>query len=263
MLFLGLMLGTAVLLRQLVMLMIPFIFAWVWWSGRKTGQKSLIPALIGSGILIVVMIIPFTIYNYSRFDRFVLLNTNAGYAFFWGNHPIYGTRFESILPPEMGTYEGLIPVELHHLDEAALERELLNRGIQFILDDPGRYILLSLSRIPPYIMFWPSPESGLISNISRVFSFGIAWPFMLVGLFYAPFSRMLKEKLRLEAPLMLLYTFIVIYAGIHIMTWTLIRYRLPIDAILVIFAALILVHFWYFFWQKRENRKTSHLEMAN
>jgi 4-amino-4-deoxy-L-arabinose transferase-like glycosyltransferase len=263
MLLLGLTLGTAVLLRQLVMLMIPFIFAWVWWSGRKTGQKSLIPALIGSGILIVVMIIPFTIYNYSRFDRFVLLNTNAGYAFFWGNHPIYGTRFESILPPEMGTYEGLIPVELHHLDEAALERELLNRGIQFILDDPGRYILLSLSRIPPYIMFWPSPESGLISNISRVFSFGIAWPFMLVGLFYAPFSRVLKEKLRLEAPLMLLYTFIVIYAGIHIMTWTLIRYRLPIDAILVIFAALILVHLWYFFWQKRENRKTSHLEMAN
>jgi len=262
MLLLGLSLGAGVLLRQLMLLFIPFLFLWVWWSGRKTGKKSLIPALIGSGLLVILMILPFTIYNYSRFDRFVLLNTNAGYAFFWGNHPIYGTHFEPILPPEMGTYEGLIPEELRHLDEAALEKELLNRGIQFILDDLGRYILLSLSRIPPYFMFWPSPESGLISNISRVFSFGITWPFMLIGLFYAPFSNQLKQKLRIEAPLMLLYIFIVVYAGIHILTWTLIRYRLPIDAILVIFAALSLERLWYFI-QKKWGRKSSELEMAN
>ncbi len=158
MVLLGVSLGAGVLLRQLILLFVPFLFLWIWWSGRKTGQKSLIPALITSGIVIIVMILPFTIYNYSRFDRFVLLNTNAGYAFFWGNHPIYGTHFESILPPEMGTYEGLIPEELRHLDEAALERELLSRGIQFILDEPGRYVMLSLSRIPPYFMFWPSPR---------------------------------------------------------------------------------------------------------
>jgi len=261
MLLLGVSLGAGVLLRQLMLLFIPFLFLWVWWSGRKTGKKALIPALIGSGLLVILMILPFTIYNYSRFDRFVLLNTNAGYAFFWGNHPIYGTHFEPILPPEMGTYEGLIPEELRHLDEATLEKELLSRGIQFILDDPVRYILLSLSRIPPYFMFWPSPESGLISNISRVFSFGIAWPFMLVGLFYAPFSNQLKQKLRIEAPLMLLYIFIVVYAGIHILTWTLIRYRLPIDAILVIFAALSLERLWQFI-QKKWGRKASELETA-
>jgi len=142
----------------------------------------------------------------------------------------------------MGTYQDLIPEELHHLDEAALDQELLGRGIQFILDDVPRYLLLSLSRIPPYIMFWPSPESSLISNISRVFSFGIFWPFMLIGLIFAPFSKFLKIKLRLESPLTLIYLFVLIYAGIHILTWTLIRYRLPIDAVTIIFASLIFVH---------------------
>ena len=255
--FLGLSVGSGVLFRQLFLLFIPVLFLWVWWSGRKIGQKSLIPSLVASFIVIVAMILPFTIYNYSRFDRFVLLNTNAGYAFFWGNHPIYGTHFEPILPPEMGTYQALIPKELYHLDEATLEQELLKRGIQFILEDPGRYVQLSLSRIPPYFTFWPSTESGLLSNISRVFSFGISWPFMLFGLFYAPFSNLLKEKFQLETPLMLLYSFIVIYVAIHILTWTLIRYRLPIDAILVIFAALSIFHLWQFFQKKLRSRYIS------
>ena len=239
---LGFLMGIAALLRQLIILFFPFIFLWVWWSGRKSGKKSLIPYLAVTGIVIAAMILPFTAYNYARFDRFVLLNTNAGYAFFWGNHPIHGTNFYPILPPELGSYQGLIPEELHHLDEAALDTELLGRGIQFILDDMPRYIQLSLSRISPYFMFWPSPESGLISNISRVFSFGIFWPFMLAGLIYAPFSRYLRQKLNMAAPLMLIYTFIFIYAAIHILTWTLIRYRLPIDAVSLIFAALIFVH---------------------
>ena len=241
-LLLGLTLGATVLLRQLYLLFVPFLFLWVWWGGRKTGQKSLIPALAGVGALIVLMIVPFTIYNTARFGQFVLLNTNAGFAFFWGNHPIYGSHFIPILPE--GTYQELIPDDLRHLDEAALEKELLKRGLQFIIAEPGRYLKLSVSRIPPYFMFWPSAQSGMVSNLSRVFSFGIFWPFMLAGLIYAPFSHFLREKLRLESPLTLIYLFVVIYAVIHILTWTLIRYRLPMDAMLVIFAALPLVWGW-------------------
>jgi hypothetical protein len=47
-----------------------------------------------------------------------------------------------------------------------------------------------------------------------------------------------REKPLINQPLFLFYLFIVIYAGIHVLTWTLIRYRLPIDALLVIFAGL-------------------------
>ncbi len=153
---LGLTLGAAILLRQLFLLITPFIFLWVWWANRK----RLILPLIISGVVILALVIPFTIYNYQRFQRFVLLNTNAGYAFFWGNHPIYGTHFEPILSAEKGSYGDLIPEELRSLDEAALDQALLRRGIQFIVDDPARYVLLSLSRIPPYFMFWPSSDFG-------------------------------------------------------------------------------------------------------
>lgn len=231
---LGAALGAAVLLRQLFLLIVPFIFLWVWWASGRKGIRRL--AL--SSLVIALMILPFTVFNYARFHRFVLLNTNAGYAFYWGNHPIYGTRFVPILTPEMGTYLELIPDELLSLDEAALDQELLRRGVQFVVDDPGRYVLLSISRIPPYFMFWPSRDSALLSNIARVTSFGLLWPFMLAGMVLAYVRR---ERPLLNQPVFLFYLFAIVYSAIHILTWTLVRYRLPVDAVLVIFAGLTLV----------------------
>lgn len=239
---LGIALAAAMLLRQVYLLFIPFLISWLWMARIKRGLGLPIVSTLLSVSLVVVFIIPVSLYNYSRFGRFVLLNTNSGYAFFWGNHPIYGTRFIPILPPEMVTYQELIPEEVRHLDEAALDQELLKRGVQFVLDDPRRYVLLSLSRIPAYFTFWPSSGSGLVSNISRVASFGIALPFMLYGLFLAIRRSYSGEENRFLAifisPVGLLLLFALVYTGVHLLTWALIRYRLPVDAVLFPFAAL-------------------------
>jgi len=231
---LGLTLGAVVLLRQLFLLVVPFVFLWVWWASRR---RQFLP-LVVSGAIIVALVIPFTIFNYQRFQRFVLLNTNAGYALFWSNHPVYGTHFEPILSSKNVSYQDLIPQELRSLDEAALDQALLRRGIQFITDDPVRYVLLSLSRIPPYFMFWPAAGSGMISNLSRVMSFGLFLPFMVYGLYRSIVDR---KKFGSFQPVILLYVFMSVYTLIHVLTWTLIRYRLPVDAVLVIFAGLALV----------------------
>ena len=238
---LGLLLGATVLLRQLFLLVIPFIFAWIWWSRRRHGGRSAIPGLILAGFLVLLIMLPFTYYNYTRFQRFVLLNTNAGYAIFFGNHPIYGTHFIPIISNESGGYLSLIPKELLKLDEAALDQALLKRAIGFIADDPGRYLLLSLSRIPVYFIFWPSADSGLVSNLSRVASFGLFLPFMLYGLILSILSRYGPEKFSLASPVCLLVLFGAVYTLIHLLTWTLVRYRLPVDAVLVIFAGVALV----------------------
>ena len=232
--FLGLCLGAAILFRQLFLLFVPFLFLWVILAGRK-----LVIPLFVSGAIILLMILPATVFNYARFNRFVLVNTNAGFAFFWGNHPIYGTHFQPILTDE--EYQSLIPVELRGLDEAALDQALLQRGLRFIVDDPKRYILLSISRIPSYFEFLPSPDSGMISNVSRVISFGLFLPFMLAGVVISFFHQPSPFKFRPPSRLILLYLFMVIYTMIHLLTWTLVRYRLPVDAILIIFAGLALV----------------------
>jgi hypothetical protein len=235
------LLGCTLLLRQLFLLFIPFLFLWIAWAARKQGLRAWLGNLAIAGTISLLMILPFTIFNYARFHRFVLLNTNAGYVLFWGNHPIYGTRFVPILTPEMPTYHDLIPQDLLPLDEAALDQALMKQGLNFILDDPVRYILLSISRIPAYFMFWPSDDSGMVSNITRVVSFGAALPFMLIGLGTALRRSIPWKGDPLSAPVVLFILFGLIYSLIHLLTWSLVRYRLPVDAAFLPFAASGLV----------------------
>ena len=243
---LGLALGLAALLRQVTLLFLPFLIAWLLWArtrpwptraGAPGGGRSLpVRELLGALLIVAAMILPWTVHNYRAFNRPVLLNTNAGFAFFWANHPIHGTSFIPILPPE--TYRALIPPELIPLDEASLDAALLRRGLEFVAEDPLRYARLSLSRSVEFFKFWPSPESGLLSNLSRVLSFGIALPFILWGLTLAAREIRAGQFSGDASAAILLYLFVMVYTMIHLLSWALIRYRLPVDAILVLFAAL-------------------------
>ncbi|MEP7355648.1 MAG: hypothetical protein ABI847_00250 [Anaerolineales bacterium] len=246
---LGLALAVTVYLRQVFLLFVPFLLAWLV-AARAAEQAGPIRhrlkaawTHLAGGVAIAaltaaVLVAPVTVFNYLQFHRFVLLNTNAGYAFFWANHPIYGDHFVGILPNGQ-LYTDLIPAELVPLgqNEAALESALFQRGVGFILTEPGRYLRLSLSRIPVYFIFWPSADSGLLSNFARVISFGLALPFMLAGLamWLADFRR--RERRPSVWLSGLLVLFIVIYSLIHLLSWALPRYRLPVDAVGLIFAA--------------------------
>ena len=270
---LGLAIGTAVLLRQVYLLFAPFLLAWTILVPSRASEAKIFSThqvvaslkrnwkggLIASAV-VVGCILPFSLWNVHQFGRFVLLNTNAGYAFYWGNHPIHGDDFISIFTEQMPSYQDLIPVELRSLDEAALERELMRRGAQFVIDDPVRYIRLSLSRIDDQFIFWPKADSSMLSNIVRVFSFGLALPFVLAGGIlwkWTTWKQSIGIGLRktwklITEPGGLLLLFAVLYTGVHILTWAGIRYRLPVDAVMLPFAAYGL------FWALRKVFRSHH-----
>jgi hypothetical protein len=234
---LGLALAGAVLLRQVFLLFVPFLFGWLLWQSFHHRVFPIRQAIRGIVVITAILIsamLPWTLRNYHAFDNFVLLNTNAGFALFWGNHPIHGHSFVAILPDEGPSYQDLIPPELLELDEAELDQALLRQALTTIREDPGRYLILSLSRVKDYFKFWPSSESGLISNLSRVLSFGILWPLMVFGLIYTIHRSWSSKAL-------LLYLFVGAYTAIHLLSWALIRYRLPVDAVLLLFAGVAIV----------------------
>ena len=266
-LFLGLALGMTVLLRQVFLLFIPILFVWLVWrsyryqtgpgSAGLTAKKNealgetpsrnqglavlvrnkpvvrMMGILLTATVVLLFAIAPWTVRNYLIFQRFVLLNTNAGFAFYWSNHPIHGYNYPADLP-DWDAYIKLIPPELLSLNEAELDQELLKRGLGFVRDDPGRYLMLSITRVDDYFRFWPSSESGLISNVSRVLSFGLLWRLMAYGLIS-------QGRRAFSSEILILYLFIIIYTGIHLLSWALVRYRLPVDAVLIIFAGTTLV----------------------
>lgn len=245
---LGLAMGVTLLLRQVVVVYFMILAVWLIWIGwRRQRATNAVSLLIVAAAISAVLISPFILRNYRVFGRLALPNTNAGFTFFWSNHPIYGTRFEAVLSPNHGvSYRDLIPPELRDLNEAALDRALLGRGLQFVLKDPSRYVLLSLSRIPVYFQFWPTADSSLLSNVARLLSFALFLPLMIYGLVIA-IRHMLStractvgsvETSYLQgAYIALMVLFIAIYTLVHLASWANVRYRLPVDAFLILFAA--------------------------
>ena len=153
-LWLGLILGLTTLLRQSVL---PWLIVAVLWlllvAYRAKVMRRMAGALLVTGMVMAVMIAPFTIRNYLAYGQFLLLNSNAGYAMYSAQHPMQGTNFQEFTGAPM-------PADLQGMNEAQMDRELMRRGIGFVTDDPGRYVLLSLSRIPDYFEFWPEQGRG-------------------------------------------------------------------------------------------------------
>jgi 4-amino-4-deoxy-L-arabinose transferase-like glycosyltransferase len=224
----GLLVAAAGLLRQVVLLPLPALALWLLW---RRPSRATVAGLAGAAAVALLVWAPVTLRNYRAFGRVVLLNTNAGFAFYWANHPVHGTDFQSILPSSGPTYQDLVPPELRHLDEAAMNDALMDRGFDLVLDDPVRYLRLSASRAADYFLAWPTAGSSTVSNLARVLSFGLLLPFMLAGLAQALASGRWREA----APL---YLFVVVYSAVHLLSWALVRYRLPVDAVLLVFAGV-------------------------
>jgi 4-amino-4-deoxy-L-arabinose transferase-like glycosyltransferase len=221
---LGLTLGTAGLLRQTILLFAPFLLLWLYWELKNKGVQwwyFTVPVIV-----IAFLIAPWTVRNYLAYDRFLLLNSNAGYALYASNNPIMGTdwRNEIVVVP--------VPEELEGRNEAEIDRALTQRAIGFIFANPRRYLGLTLDKTLEYFKFWPSSESSPVSNLNRVLSFGLYLPFMILGLCLS-FSRWRSFAA--------LYLFMVIHTGMHLLSWPAPRYRLPVDAILMVFAGLALL----------------------
>jgi 4-amino-4-deoxy-L-arabinose transferase-like glycosyltransferase len=225
----GLAVSLTCLLRQVFMPITALLFLYILLKARRQVKISHVAL---AGIIAATLILPWTVRNYMVFDRFLLLNSQAGQTLWNSNHPDLGTEFQrSAMFP--------IPADLEGLNEVDLDNALLQLAIQNIAANPLRFVLLSISRLAEFFRFWPTPQSSTFNNIARTVSFTVCLPFMVAGLVLS---------LRQASRWLLLYLFIAAYTLIHVVSWAGIRYRLPVDAALVPFAALAVVALASWLW---------------
>jgi 4-amino-4-deoxy-L-arabinose transferase-like glycosyltransferase len=219
---LGLVLGIGALTRQTLLLFAPILFGWIIWRVyRRVHWKDVLVSFAIIGLLVL----PWTVYNYYTFHDFLLLNSNGGFWFFSSNHPEQGTDFDPI-------YVAPIPEDLKGLPEPAEDRALFQRGLGFVVSDPARFLRLTVNRLKDYYWMMPSENSSLVSNIGRVLSFPLYLPFMVYGLYLS------RRRWKVCAPL---YLFVIFEALFSLVSWAAPRYRLPSDALLMVFAGLAVV----------------------
>lgn len=222
---LGVSLAGTILFRMGVFPFVPVLLLWAYFTSRCSSHPLRVWHLLMPIAIIVIAILPWTIRNYLLFDRFMLLESQFGHVLWNSNHPDQGISFR-------GSWVAPIPEDVLALNnEVDITNELLRRAIQNIMSDPGRIFLLTLSRVKYFFTFWPTNDTGLINNLGRVLSFGIMLPFMLYGL-YLSFSEWRR--------VLPLYLFLIIHLGVYLVSWVMIRYRIPADTVLLVFAGLAL-----------------------
>jgi 4-amino-4-deoxy-L-arabinose transferase-like glycosyltransferase len=239
---LGLSLAVTVLLRMAVIAFVPLLLLWVAFEIDRRSQLKML--LIPAG-LIVLAILPFTIRNYLLWDQFMLLEAQFGHVFWNGNHPNHQGDFH---PYEVFD----IPAEVLALNnDAQITSRFLRMGVQNVLDDPRHFVLLVLTRLRELFKFWPTEDSSTLANLLRLFSFGLILPFTIIGLLLN-----LRHWRRL-APIFL---FILIHTSIYAVTWTMIRYRIPLDIFFIMFAAYTINMAYLMLYEgtSRESLSTLH-----
>lgn len=242
-LLLGSVLAIAVLLRQAILLFLPVLFIWLWLVGRK---KLALYHFIVPLFIVILIVAPWTWRNYRVYNRFLLLNSNAGYAFYSSNHSTLGVKWT----PENSVAS--VPPDLQGLNEAQMDSILMRRSIDAVIDNPERYVLLTFSKFAEYFKFWPSNSSGTTSNLQRLFSFAWLLPLSLYGFYLA------RARLR-DWALPLLYVFTT--AATYLLSWPTARYRVPTDACLIPLAAFaVYTLYTNIFKNLKSNRENSLLD---
>ncbi len=223
---LGLSMSLGTLLRQSLLPWVPVVLLYLLWSGWRAGRLGkMVRVVVLVAVMLVASIAPWTLRNYRVYDEFLLLNSNTGYAMYSAQHPMHGTTFREFDAAPL-------PEDLAWGNEAAMDGQLMRLGIGFVFDEPGRYLMLSLSRVRAFFEFWPSSDTPLLHSIGRVGSYGLALPLMVYGLFQVARNAELRQRSQL------LILFAAFYTLLHVMTWAMVRYRLPVDAIAMPWAGL-------------------------
>lgn len=221
---LGVALSVTVLFRMAVVFFVPFLLAWVLLRQPRLRVAVLVPVAV-----IILAVLPFTLHNYATWGRFLLLEAQFGHVFWNGNHPGHMGDFHpfEVFP---------IPEDvLACRNDAEITNRLLWMGIHNVLSDPLDFVSLTLTRLREFFKFWPTADSNALANLMRVASFGVVWPFSVAGIVLS--ARRWRELLPV-------FLFLVVHTGVYAISWTMIRYRVPLDPFLIMFAAVALVWIW-------------------
>jgi len=232
--------------------LIPFIF----YLDFKTGLKQYSWTLL----IIVMTLVPWTIRNYIAYDAFILINTRT-----LDLRPSIDRKdtFEKRLENNVFDLGTITHVEISNKYPSDEERLLINKGFNPKLRSDEEISVIKRGILPDSTLlsrklywlkeFWrvtrfkadyfPFPDArfqgvwSLKHNISNILSYGLLLPFAVVGLIV-----MYREKNRA----LLYLTFpIVVQTLLHILQWSRDRYRMPIDAFIIMIA--IYGMFWCYF----------------
>lgn len=210
-------------------------------------------------VLLVAMGIPvgaWALRNYLAYDQFVLVNAASGINFWIANNETYYRHGKkAVVPPCAAGFKDttfcreFVALQ-HNLGKGdltdvqkvvAAERASWQHGLRFIQESPVEFIVLVLKK---FLMFWsPIPDAvhsrAEHGGTARIFVSILSYiPVMILAVWGAVLS------LGRWRQLMPIYVYFVALTVPYCVFLPAMRYRLPLDFFLIVFAAAALARRW-------------------
>jgi len=227
----GLLWGFALMTNPSLGSLLPVLLGWVAYRGFQQGRLRLSRPLLACGIA-VLCCMPWTVRNYLAFHRFIPLRSNFPFELWLGNNEQFDEQSQ-IVPaadPERFEIRNYI-----HMGETAFMQDKWRRATAFIKTHPGLEIILFGRRFVATWMGMEKPIEGfrdaesplvrlvLISNMLAAIG-------ALCGIVALVRSRKTYAFPLAAGP--------IVYPVIYYVTHTSLRYRHPIDPVLLLLVAI-------------------------
>jgi 4-amino-4-deoxy-L-arabinose transferase-like glycosyltransferase len=231
----GLLWGLTLMTNATLGALMPFLLGWLWWRAQKQ-NRQILQSLALTVAIAALCCVPWTIRNYRTFHAFIPLRSILGLQLWIGNNDLTEDIFRGNLHPIYNEQE-----RAHYIavGEIAYMREKQQLAIPYMLTHPARELRLSYLRI---VSLW---AGGAIHPIDDFFGTPDAWfRFVLsVNVFVAlcTLAGVILLFAQRNAFALPVAAFPLIFPWAYYLTLSLPRYRLPIDPILMLLTAFIIL----------------------
>ena len=190
-----------------------------------------------------VLMAPWWLHNYKAYQTFVRLNLGSGVALLSGNSPSNQSGgIDNNLNATMAPFAEIA-------DPVARDKAMQRAALNYIKEDPGRFLIQAAKRFQRFWSPWPLTEE-YSRPLYKLISFCSFIPVLLLALvFVVLYGRTYSRRI---APLLL---FIVYLNSLHLVFPASLRYRLPVEPFLIILAAAGAVHLVDRWSQKKPSRE--------
>jgi 4-amino-4-deoxy-L-arabinose transferase-like glycosyltransferase len=215
----SLLMGLAILTRASLLLFPVFILVWIILEKRDNIKRALYSCVFFV-IMVVLVLLPWSIRNYSIYHSFVPVTIGSGLTLYEGNNPVAdgGPTGHKITH---------LPSSLTPLEQDRLYRA---KALQFISEKPGRFLSLALVKFKRFWNIIPNYEEYrsvkyiLISLLSYV-------PILVFGIIGIILSLTRDKKV------LFLLLPVIYYTALHMIFPGSVRYRVPIMPFFMIISA--------------------------
>ncbi|HTE91101.1 MAG TPA: hypothetical protein VK639_19240, partial [Terriglobales bacterium] len=220
--------GIAALTNPSLLAFLPASGLWIWYQRWKVGKRSLAGIVLASSVFLGC-IAPWLIRNYRTFGQFVFLRSNFGAELRIGNGPGANGTWMEYLHPTQNVFE---MERYRRMGEMAYVKERKREAIDFIRQDYGRFIGLSVKR---FIYYWggvPRQE-----NIAWVAPMKNALFLLSSALAFWGLARALRKH---RPGAWLFFWLILCYPAVYYFVFPHPRYRHPIEPELLILMVYVI-----------------------